>query len=105
MFVVPCKTPPSHPLDLSFYILDTGSASGKKCLLNREVVPAFNNEFRWVLDINRENVCRCTSVGFGNIYSVAKDRNFDPIYIRCPSKVLDVDEAALSKTFSCLHPQ
>ena len=82
-------------------ILETGSAPGKKCVLNREVVSALNNEFRWVLDIDQENVCECTTVEFGNIYRVPEQRNFDPIYIQCPGSILGVDKATLAKTFSC----
>ncbi|XP_072020889.1 uncharacterized protein [Amphiura filiformis] len=71
------------------------------CYLNRETVPEFNNEFRWVLDIDKRQVCHCTSVSIGKIYRKPVTRSFQPFHVRCPMDVLFKDEETLAKVFQC----
>ncbi|XP_072046660.1 uncharacterized protein [Amphiura filiformis] len=71
------------------------------CYLNRETVPEFNNELRWVLNIDKRDICRCSRVTIGKIHRMPVIRSFQPLYVRCPMDIVDKDEETLATLFNC----
>ena len=70
-----------------------------QCFINREIVPEFDHEFRWILD--SENPCNCSSVSIGSVHREPPKRSFQPMMITCPDELIDKDEETLKKLLSC----